>query len=75
MAMIESPYNSNAYTDREKKFLIGPIIMLTIVASTFLYVYSTIPSQKYELHDAGHGAAHAEGHGEGHGASHGEAKH
>lgn len=74
--MIESPYHSNAYTGREKKFLIGPIIMLTIVAATFLYVYSTIPSRKYELHDAGHSAAaHGAAHSEGHGASHGEAKH
>ncbi len=74
MAKIDSPYNSNAYTDREKKFLIGPIIMLTIVATTFLYVYNTIPSRPYELHEASHGAGHAE-HGSGHGSGHGEAKH
>ncbi len=54
---VNSPYNSNAYTDREKKFLLGPLVMLTLAATVFLYVYSTIPSRPYELHEAAHSAA------------------
>jgi len=73
---VESPYNIDAYTDREKKFLIAPVIVLAIAASVFVYVYNTIPSRNYELHEAPHAAGHAEaGHGAGHGSEHGEAKH
>jgi hypothetical protein len=64
-----SSYNSNAYTEREKKFLLGPLTMITLAASVFLYIYTTIPSQKYALHEEAHHSEPAAGHGAaGHGA-------
>lgn len=69
--MAAHSHNSNAYTDQEKKFLVGPLIVGAIAVSVFLYVFSTIPSRPYELDKPAH--AHAEAaHGE---AGHGEAKH
>lgn len=72
--MAANSHNSNAYTAQEKKFLVAPLIVGTIAVTVFLYVYSTIPSRPYELHEAAHAeASHAAGeHGE---AKHGEAKH
>lgn len=66
--MVDSPRNSNAYTDQEKKFLVGPAIVLTLAVSVFLYTYSTIPSRGYDLHsetshaEASHEAAAPAGH-------------
>lgn len=65
--MAGNSHNSNAYTDQEKKFLMGPLLIGSILLTIFLYVYSTIPSKPYELHEA----AHAEGsHEKGHEAKH-----
>ena len=50
--MSASTHNSNAYTHREKKFLIGPLLFGTISVAVFLYVYFTLPSRPYELHEA-----------------------
>lgn len=73
--MAANSHSSNAYTDQEKKFLVGPLVIGTIVVTVFLYVYSTIPSRPYELHEASHGAAqHEAGHGAAPAAGH-EAKH
>ena len=45
----------------------GPLLIGSILLSVFLYVYSTIPSKPYLLHEA----AHAEGaHEKGHEAKH-----
>ncbi|MFN7545037.1 MAG: hypothetical protein ACK5TN_19850 [Acidobacteriota bacterium] len=66
---VNSPYNSNTYTDREKKFLLGPLLMLLIAATVFLYVYSTIPSRPYELHEEAHAAGVAHGAEAGNGAA------
>jgi hypothetical protein len=60
-----SSYNSNAYTEREKKFLLGPLMMITLAAGVFLYIYTTIPSQKYVLHEEAHHSEPAGGHGAG----------
>ncbi|MBM3761281.1 MAG: hypothetical protein FJW36_13660 [Acidobacteria bacterium] len=70
--MVANSHNSNAYTDQEKKFLLGPLVMLTLGATVFLYVYSTIPSRPYELHHAAHAEA---SHDAGHKGDHGAAKH
>jgi hypothetical protein len=65
--MAGNSHNSNAYTDQEKKFLMGPLLIGSILLTVFLYVYSTIPSKPYLLHEA----AHAEGaHEKGHEAKH-----
>jgi len=63
--MAATSHNSNAYTDQEKKFLIGPLIVGAVAVTVFLYVYFTIPSKPYELHEA---TTHSE-------ASHAEEKH
>ncbi len=52
--MSASTHNSNAYTHQEKKFLIGPLIVGSIAVAVFLYVYFSIPSKPYELHEATH---------------------
>jgi len=59
--MAATSHNSNSYTDQEKKFLLGPLLVGTISVIVFLYVYYTIPSRPYELHEAPHAAAHREG--------------
>jgi hypothetical protein len=43
--------------------------MLLIAATVFLYVYSTIPSRPYELHEEAHAAGAAHGAEAGHGAA------
>ncbi|WP_031499185.1 hypothetical protein [Bryobacter aggregatus] len=70
--MSATSHSSNAYTDREKMFLIGPITVLTTAVLVFLYVYSTIPSKPYPLQEHGHGAAATEAHAApaGHSAEH-----
>jgi hypothetical protein len=75
--MAANSHNSNAYTEQEKKFLLGPLLFITLAASVFLYVYSTIPSRPYVLHEAAHAeAGHGEaGHDAGHKGDHGAAKH
>jgi hypothetical protein len=72
--MAANSHNSNAYTEQEKKFLVAPLIFGTLAVTVFLYVYWTIPSRPYELHEAPHAeASHAAGE---HGAAkHGEVKH
>lgn len=52
--MSASTHNSNAYTPQEKKFLIGPLIVGIIAIAVFFYVYYSIPSKPYELHEATH---------------------
>ena len=49
--MSVSTHNSNAYTPREKKFLIAPLLIGAIAVAVSLYVYFTLPSRPYELHD------------------------
>lgn len=71
--MAANSHNSNAYTDQEKKFLVGPLVVGTIAVSVFLYVYSTIPSRPYELHEPAHAEAKHEAGA--HAAAPGEAKH
>ncbi len=74
--MAGNSHNSNAYTDQEKKFLMGPLLVGTLAVSVFLYVYFTIPSKPYELHEASHAeASHDAGHSAGKEVKHEEAKH
>lgn len=61
--MAGNSHNSNAYTDQEKKFLIGPLLVGAIAVTVTLYVYFTIPSKPYELHEASHTeASHEKSH-------------
>ena len=54
----------------------GPLLVGTLAVSVFLYVYFTIPSKPYELHEASHAeASHDAGHAAGKEVKHEEAKH
>ena len=70
--MAANSHNSNAYTDQEKKFLLGPLLVGTIAVAVFLYVYYTIPSRPYELHEVVHADAHKAAHADTHKSGVGE---
>lgn len=55
--MAANSHSSNAYTEQEKKFLVGPLLVGTLAVSVFVYIYSTIPSRPYVLHEAPHAEA------------------
>lgn len=58
--MAATTHNSNAYTDKEKMFLIGPLLFGLIAVGVFLYVYYSIPSKPYVLTDAHASVEHAQ---------------
>ncbi len=58
--MAAPTHNSNAYTDREKMFLIGPLLFGLMAIGVFVYVFNSIPSKPYEMTEAHGAAAHSE---------------
>lgn len=58
--MAASTHNSNAYTDREKMFLIGPLVFGAIAIFVFLYVFNSIPSKPYALVEGHSAPEHSE---------------